>query len=221
MNKRIVTLIGIALMSITVCMAQTVRADSSTSKRFFNEYRELSVSVGIGNSYLILDDDQESGDVTSITAKVSVDRWFHRSWALSYGIQYTREGMPGFIVEGNKHLEAKDRFHYIGLPVIAKWKVTKEKGLVIGAGVRPDFMVRATETYLDFDNEYSRTVSNDYKKFDIKIVFDFSYTFKNGMRFGLEKEEGLCDVSRGSTRFITDIRNSRSSCTYFYVGYCF
>lgn len=210
----------LAFLNVSTCLGQASDARDSVSENTFRKHRDVSVCVSFVGSYI---HSRSYADETiehmNIGGMVTVDEWLHRSWAFSYGLQYSVGRMEGLIVEGHKHLWADDSFHYLGIPLLAKWKPMKNNGFVVGAGFRPDLLLGAKEVYSDFYAEHSRDVSDCYNKFDCKFVVDVSYTFSNGVKLGLGMDTGLCNV--GSTRHVVNDPKYTNRSILCYVGYRF
>lgn len=213
--KRILILLIFFLTHGASIFAQGDSIQSASGMGGFLKHTEISAIVGAGGAKIRSSGDEGSSYVTGLNVRVSVDRWLHRSWAFSYGVEYSQQGSEGMIEEGYKHLVSKHRYHYVGIPLMAKWRVFKKGNLIVSFGFRPDFMVAATETYRDFDADYSRSIRMN--RVDCKFQFDMSYVFKSGIIIGFEKGEGLLNV--GNVNFIGANTKSKISSTYFHLGY--
>lgn len=186
----------------------------------------LGVSVNVGGGLSALYDYRRNDWTKSIYSynfRLLVDNRITSNLAVVYGAQFSKQGMSNLIEEGNKHLFSYHKYHYVGIPIMARWHEEQEdrdEVFAISAGFCPDFLISAKETYRDFDVEQSRNIKDRINNVDCKFIIDGSYTLKNGFLFGVVGELGLCRV--GNTKVVHDnYPPNRNASIYFYVGYRF
>lgn len=194
--------------------------EQCNGKGFFDK-NSILITAGVGaSSFYDSKENDNTFQVFSFNVRVLVERLIYHQWALAYGMQFSNGGTSGQIEERYKHLFARKKYYYAGIPIMAKWHEKKDKGFVLSVGFVPDFLVAAKETYKDFDIEQSKSIMDLSNKVDCKFTFDAAYTFNNNIMIGLIMERGLCSV--GNTEFVFNKDATfRNASVYFYAGYRF